>query len=813
MGGIFVPKYMHEALILEQHKKLRAEWIAARRGPPPVPKVSSEINNVNEEGEDDGYAYEKQESEESIQWQQRNEALEIEARNLNFQTMSFDSPLNTPAPFNRFDTFQSQSSSSSFRHDSGEQDDDIENDQNNNFTFEGDGDNFLLDSGTLLSTVYSSDGAHSTTSAEHNSIPYQTMKREKDVSVILELGESFEGTTIDQDNISSIMMIKKGEQDQDIASSIFNQEEKEKEEKEAQNLKANEEKEEAKRVKRQEKLLKTQRIQEQFMKLAHAANRVAQESSLISAERGGSGKCLGVALSPGSEYLVLNAEDALPILDAICERSGRNAVLRAVGLRCLLHVATPHSAPAGHVLCSQDEFSDAVHILVQGECRLAYRENDGTSRQLAVLGPTSIIGDEGAFLNLKNSAAVVCSSNVKYLSIGNRILKRELDLRPELLSLIRTSTSTKKEWIDIATKNENKKLCWGDGGILNEISIALELDGLGGQSPFRGWSELPKEDSKLPDLDEINLIATVDELNNTTETLEEEVEVTKDDDDEGSVNYNSAASIASAELAEEKRLKLVKQMLVRTYDGLDPSAQALYQPAPWKKEKAQSQTQSNQLNDALMNSMMKEKQTGPATGTARSRGAQPGSSSNNSSKRNSQRNSPRQTQSQSQDNGGGVQSGSRSRHSARHQGGRHPQGAGSGVVIASRTNSSHQAFNKEEENLLAINAELAGELPMAWPLPIPPRKIHPLEPFPTLTRNRSLHASKLPKVSKSIGFEIATSLVKKKASNDFEGEAWRRQHVFASMPKDVAVKLKMKDMMAIERAVDKGLGSLRQSNY
>jgi len=223
--------------------------------------------------------------------------------------------------------------------------------------------------------------------------------------------------------------------------------------------------------------------------------------------------------------------------------------------------------------------------------------------------------------------SVVCVTPTKYLRVPTPLFRKHLLGRPELLAVFRQHAAEKLSWLaqrvvddDLrkgavaaarnllgvddeeeedeedeedeeeeeeeeaggevgaevdGVRNQRSRVkrgdAWGEGGVENEESTSLWLDGMPEQSAFRGWTEVPNYDDDDGDEDGSNC------------------------GDDGSVAHSQAnGSVASASdsahstansqpggQAARKKANKLRMMLVRTYDGLDPAAQKQYRPSLW----------------------------------------------------------------------------------------------------------------------------------------------------------------------------------------------------------------------------------------
>ena len=217
------------------------------------------------------------------------------------------------------------------------------------------------------------------------------------------------------------------------------------------------------------------------------------------------------------------------------------AVLKTLGLRCMIKVSTPGVAKAGRVLAKQGGKATDILVIVQGECRLvttappvapstapapgsnslgspdrgamdsAGRPRTAITlksgfvaalelRQLAVLGAQAMIGDMAALLEEgTHPASVIASTSVKYLTIPLDKFLAELALRPELLSTLRSSAKDRHDWIRKRTSAEldlppNEGEGEGDGddgeGEVDGTNQDEAYNGMIEKSPFAGWTEV-----------------------------------------------------------------------------------------------------------------------------------------------------------------------------------------------------------------------------------------------------------------------------------------------------------------------------------
>jgi len=199
----------------------------------------------------------------------------------------------------------------------------------------------------------------------------------------------------------------------------------------------------------------------------------------------------------------------------------------------------------------------------------------------------------------------MCIGAVRALAIPAGQLAKTLAVKPELLSALRANAQLKQDWllnkrreVDALAKQQRRQAGRGGGGAslsssqLSPVregddavpvwgrdwkdssalaSLGLFLDGLLELDAFRGWSEPPGAAQGERDDD-----AGADGVDEGETNRHGNV-----DDDEGSLKGGGGSNASVESLgnsssvhtaASEKRFKLVQQLLVRTFDGLDPAA-------------------------------------------------------------------------------------------------------------------------------------------------------------------------------------------------------------------------------------------------
>jgi CRP-like cAMP-binding protein len=85
----------------------------------------------------------------------------------------------------------------------------------------------------------------------------------------------------------------------------------------------------------------------------------------------------------------------------------------------------------GEVLCTQDEDSDSVYIVLEGEVEIL-REGTGTRTLLARLGPGSLLGEIGVLCNRTRTATVVAATQVTVLRIEKDVFIEFVHELPQL---------------------------------------------------------------------------------------------------------------------------------------------------------------------------------------------------------------------------------------------------------------------------------------------------------------------------------------------------------------------------------------------
>ena len=394
-------------------------------------------------------------------------------------------------------------------------------------------------------------------------------------------------------------------------------------------------------------------------------------------------------------------------------------------------------------------------------------------------------------------ASVVCVGNVRALAIPAGQLVKTLTVKPELLSALRANAELKQDWlvnkrreVDTWAKQQRRQASrggaslsssqlspvregddavpgwgrdWRDSSAL--ASVGLFLDGLLELDAFRGWSE--PSGAVQGDHDDAGADGIEDGETNHN-----------DNDDEGSLKGGgSNASVESLghsssvhTAASEKRFKLVQQLLVRTFDGLDPAAKkALGGRAPpvW-----------HGLSPEKRHALERARELIP------------------------------------------------------------PKPAAPSIPDSFMDDDNLDNFNEddfEEDSVVSPPARTRVGLPK--PQPPPPRpaddgrqrgqglfggpvSADPLMPFPTLTRTRGLHARTLPLVSRSGGFLNALASTGDghtmvQPANMHMGPGAGRAIVAAlrperleALPSSLKAKLRMSDLARIDGAIARGVDAL-----
>ncbi len=98
----------------------------------------------------------------------------------------------------------------------------------------------------------------------------------------------------------------------------------------------------------------------------------------------------------------------------------------------IAEIAGERLVHAGDYLCRQDEISDEMFVIVQGQVRVA-KTHDGTTQLIRTLGVGNHVGELAALRDLPRSADVIADApNVRFLVIGGDALKMILRDRPEV---------------------------------------------------------------------------------------------------------------------------------------------------------------------------------------------------------------------------------------------------------------------------------------------------------------------------------------------------------------------------------------------
>ena len=279
-------------------------------------------------------------------------------------------------------------------------------------------------------------------------------------------------------------------------------------------------------------------------------------------------------------------------------------------------------------------------------------------RQLAVLGPQSLIGDIPTLLGIPQPASVVAATPCKYLSIPASLFEKELQQRPELKRAMKSLAEQRMGWI--ADRCVDQSQAWGDEdekfllpqkqpesvlesgddrllldrsqtGILGGSGMSrstrnisdnnLALDGLAEQSAFLGWTEVPETHMQLnysdyelrpppegielydehgspplsthaePDTMHYRSYTPSQTYRSPTKRAGKTQGFESQPSPEGNNNdvsrsrhpYTEDSDFQGRGLDQEERFKVdfMRHMLVRTYEGLNPTMKEMFIPRPW----------------------------------------------------------------------------------------------------------------------------------------------------------------------------------------------------------------------------------------
>jgi CRP/FNR family transcriptional regulator/CRP/FNR family cyclic AMP-dependent transcriptional regulator len=99
-------------------------------------------------------------------------------------------------------------------------------------------------------------------------------------------------------------------------------------------------------------------------------------------------------------------------------------------LRALASHGRVHSYPAGTFIFREGDAGDSLHILIEGQVRVAVLSPSGEEVSIALLGPGEFVGDLALLDGRPRSASAIASGPTKTLVVTRRDFRQWLGERP-----------------------------------------------------------------------------------------------------------------------------------------------------------------------------------------------------------------------------------------------------------------------------------------------------------------------------------------------------------------------------------------------
>lgn len=122
----------------------------------------------------------------------------------------------------------------------------------------------------------------------------------------------------------------------------------------------------------------------------------------------------------------MNIETLRPIARSLL-RSYEVRSARSTDLAQAIMRGRPSSWSDGDVICTEGEQSEDMFIILKGSVRIMRKDAQGTLRELAVLGPPTMIGQMGLVDGSVRSATCIAKDSVGALTIDTSTFKKILE--------------------------------------------------------------------------------------------------------------------------------------------------------------------------------------------------------------------------------------------------------------------------------------------------------------------------------------------------------------------------------------------------
>jgi CRP-like cAMP-binding protein len=133
-------------------------------------------------------------------------------------------------------------------------------------------------------------------------------------------------------------------------------------------------------------------------------------------------------------------------------------------LRLIAFSAEPLKLPPGTTLFREGAPADRGFVVVRGAVKLTTQGDDGP-RELAVVGPGSLIGELALLCATTRPATATTSDHTELLAVSRRLLRRMLEEYPEMAGRMRAALSQRLARLTSELGGARERLLAMDGEV------------------------------------------------------------------------------------------------------------------------------------------------------------------------------------------------------------------------------------------------------------------------------------------------------------------------------------------------------------